>query len=343
MNTMSDIRIRVPRHKKRVRIIKAKDLIEKELESYRPAPPEPETRHEEEADKKQAPTIEELENMMRETADAVRRKREEEALPVQEIEDPKRPVFSQTFTINNTNQPTEISLKNIPPESITVSEAKIEIQSAYDSGFKHGKESSDAEYRKELDRQEQWTRSIDMVVEKMKAAYLKETEKFEDVVISTAMAVAERVLQREISLDDNIAVPAVKRAVELMPGEKILEIRVNPKDFKIVRKAKSELTLDETKIRDVEFIPDITLEQGECYVKTPAGDIESRIKHQLEKIEEELHKSLENPDYKESKALDPESEIDLDRVMQQEKEQEQSEDPEYKRPDLTNLDLFKDY
>ncbi len=336
---MSNVLIRVPRRTKRVHIIKAKDLIEKELESYRYIPSRPEVLEQEE------PTEEEILAKRAEeerVEELLRIKEEEERLPVKEIEVPPKTVFTQTFTLNNQEEPTEISLKNIPADSITINEAKIEIQSAYDTGFKHGKETSDAEYRKDIERKDLWVKSIDSVVEKMRNEYLNELKKFENIIVSTAVAIAEKIIQKEIETDSSVIINQVKQALSVLSNDKILEIRVSPKDYKIIRKAQAEIINDPTRMRDVEILADLNVSDGECLVKSQSGNVATTITAQLEQIAQDLDAVFDNPNYHDDKIHDRDSVIDLERV--QENQAKTNEDgSDYQRPDLTKLDLFKDY
>jgi flagellar assembly protein FliH len=337
---MSNVLIRVPRRTKRVHIIKAEDLIQQELDSYRYIPPAPEEPVQE------GPTEEELAAQAAEQAriEALLKEKAEEAkIPIVDIPVPPKTVFTQTFTLNNQEEPTEISLKNIPADSITINEAKIEIQSAYDTGFKHGKETSDAQFRKDIERKDLWVKSIDSVVEKMRSEYINELKKFEDVIIDTSVAIAEKIIQREIEADSSVIINQVKNALAVLPTEKILEIRVSPRDYRIIRKAQADIINDPTRMREVEFLADINIQDGECLVKSASGNVATKITDQLDRIAQDLEGVFDHPNYHDDKIRDPESVIDLERVQSPQQTGETDDSQEFQRPDLTKLDLFKDY
>lgn len=334
---MADVLIRVPRRTKRVNIIKSKELIEREIARARYVPPplEPVIL---------PPTPEEIAAIEKKERDklfyAKTKIEEVEDIEVVELKDMPKPLITQTFTICNSKEPTEISLKNISTDTITIDEAMIEVQSSYDSGFKHGQETTKAEFHREIDRQNQWVRSIDNVVNNMRLALISEMQVFEDILIETATSIAEKITLNEIDKHENYIVKQVKNALELLPNEKILEVRVNPKDYKVIKNSQADIVHDPTRLRGVEFLPDLEINMGECIVKTVAGNIETRVKNQLEKVSQELHRAMKNPNYFEDKLSDEEAKLEIDRTTVEDKPKAEDK---FEKPNLTKLDLFKDY
>lgn len=263
---MQKVTIKIPRNKQKLRIIRSQDLLNKQIEER--------LRKEEE---------ERLRNLIIP---------EPEPNEVEIQHKPKRPQYTEYFTISNYNQPIQISFKNIPPESITVSEAKIEIQRAYDEGYNDGKETTDLEYKAEILKYEDWIRKIDSVALEIKDKFFQEIKLFEDIIVSTSVMIASEILKREISKDSEIIIEQVKSAIATLEDEVILSIHLHPEDIEIIEQAKSVLTDEKKKLENVKIVPNQIVERGGCILKSNAGNIDARIATQLTNISSLLRKSI---------------------------------------------------
>lgn len=262
--------VKIPRQKQRIKVVRAQDILNRDIEERR--------RLEEE---------ERLKNLII----------PEPELPEIEIKSkPKREQFAEYFSISNANQPLQISLKNIPVQTISINEARIEIQRAYDQGFNDGKETTDAEYKAEISKYEDWIRRIDAVVLEIKDKFLDEAKKFEDLIVDTAIMIATDILDREIKSDNEILINQVRKAIAELEEEEILSIHLHPEDIEILENSKSILTDDKKKLENVKLVPNNSVDKGGCILKSPAGNIDTRIKTQLMNISKILKKSLLDDD-----------------------------------------------
>lgn len=263
---MHKVTIKIPRNKQKLRIIRSQDLLNKQLEDR--------LRKEEE---------ERLRNLIIP---------EPEPDEVEIKHKVKRPQYTEYFTISNYDQPVQISLKNIPPESITVNEARIEIQRAYDEGYNDGKETTDSEYKAEILKYEEWIKKIDSVILEVKDKFINEIKQFEDIIVSTSIMIASEILKREISKDSEIVIEQVKSSIATIEDELILSIHLHPDEVEIIENAKSILTDDNKKLENVKIVPNKSVERGGCILKSNAGNIDARIAIQLANISEILQKSI---------------------------------------------------
>jgi len=326
---MSDVILRIPRQRKKVQIIKSKDLIEKELSKYL---------RETDLDLKalfdEKFNIDDPENQIDPNDDVIIEK---------EIPEINRTVFSQTFSISNSNSPTEISLKNIQAPSITLNEAMIEVQSAYDTGVKHGKETSDAEYLKELRRHEEWVRNIDILMRNIKSQFILETQKLEEIAINMAIAISKKIIDREIETDTNIVIEQAKRAIKHIGEERIIELRVNPKDLKIIKACKSILVSDDMSSSNFDLIPDSKIQEGSCKLMTGAGSIDTDFNKQLEIIKEAMQSELNTNEFKVEKLASESNLADLDNIYDEDTNEKETNDDNIFFTESDDIDLFKEY
>jgi flagellar biosynthesis/type III secretory pathway protein FliH len=271
---MQKVSVKIPRKKQRLRIVRSQKYLDAQLEAKRKA--------------------EELE-LIKQT-DAIEHEPEEVVIQPKQ----KRIQYTEYFTISDANQPIQISLKNIPAESITVSEAKIEIQRSYDKGFNDGKDTSDAEYKAEIRKYEDWIKRIDSVILEIKDKYIDEAKKFEEIIIDTALMIASEILNVEISKENEILLNQVKNAISSLEDDEIFSIHLNPEDIEVLENVKSNLTDDRKKMENVKLIPDRSVDKGGCIVRSAAGSIDARIKTQLQNAKAMLQKALEDQTFEES-------------------------------------------
>ncbi len=326
---MSDVILRIPRQRKKVQIIKSKDLIEKELAKY----------------------LRETELNLKAIFDEDLNKDSQEnqfdpnnaEITEKEIPELNKTVFSQTFSISNSNSPTEIALKNIQAPSITLNEAMIEVQSAYDTGVKHGKETSDAEYMKEMRRHEEWVRNIDILMRNIKSQFILETQKLEEIAINMSIAISKKIIDREIEIDKNIVIEQAKRAIKHIGEERIIELRVNPKDLKIIKSCKSMLVSDDILSSNFDLIPDSKIQEGSCKLITGAGSIDTDFNMQLDIIKEDMQSELNTNEFKVEKLASESNLADLDRIYDEDSNDIVTHNDDNFFVESDDIDLFKEY
>jgi len=200
--------------------------------------------------------------------------------------------FIHKFVLNDKNKPIQINLSKLPKPSMSIEDARIEVQSAYDNGFKDGQESTIAIDESEISHYKDMILSIESVIENLKKSYLKEINKFEEKLIDTSITVSEYVLEKEISLDNNSVINTVKRVLEELQDEKVFQIQMHPNDYQTLFKLKSKLFTNQATAKSVELIIDSKVEEGGAIIISSAGTIDARISSQLNKIKQMLVESL---------------------------------------------------
>lgn len=281
---MQKVIVKIPRKKQRLKVIRNRELLDEQFEGrISPFDPKP-----------------------KEQSEFIEPEPEEVYLPVKK----KATHYTEYFSISDSLEPVQISLKNIPPESITVNEAQIEIQRAYDKGFEDGKETSDSEYKAEIKKYEQWIRQIDSIALELKDKFLSETRQFEDIIINTANLIATQILEREVSRDSDIVIDQVRKAIATLDDDIIFRIHLNPSDVEVLEQARSILTEDKKRMENVKLIPDRSVERGGCILKSAAGSIDARIKTQIANSAQRLQNILDDHIVEGSDLRDTSRELD---------------------------------
>lgn len=114
------------------------------------------------------------------------------------------------------------------------------------------------------------------------------TERLEREAFRFALAVAGKILRREISLDGEGVLRQVKEAFHRVVGAETVTLRVHPDDEPMLRERKNEMLASGQGVREILIEPDATVERGGCIIESPSGNIDARVSTQLAQIDSAL-------------------------------------------------------
>lgn len=103
-------------------------------------------------------------------------------------------------------------------------------------------------------------------------------------LVKLAIAIARRVLRREMSTDPDAMLGLVKAALEKLEGREIERVRVHPADAAAV---KQHLERASTGAR-FEVVPEPRLERGAAIFETSRGSLDASVETQLDEIQRGL-------------------------------------------------------
>jgi flagellar assembly protein FliH len=112
----------------------------------------------------------------------------------------------------------------------------------------------------------------------VKQRYLAESE---DQLVRLAVAVARRILYREIQVDTEALFGLIHAATQRSELRELNRILLNPKDHEALSPHLSRLLLPPR----VEIIPDPALERGALLLESTSGILDASIQAQLEEVE----------------------------------------------------------
>jgi flagellar assembly protein FliH len=103
----------------------------------------------------------------------------------------------------------------------------------------------------------------------------------EDDVVKLAMAVARRILYRELATDPEALLGLVRSALDKLEGREIHRIRANPQDAAVLLQHFQQMNIP----RRIEVLADAALERGSAHFETEHGLFDASIETQLKEIE----------------------------------------------------------
>ncbi len=111
-------------------------------------------------------------------------------------------------------------------------------------------------------------------------------------LVALALAVAERVINKEISLDISTVERVAALALRHTPIERVTKVIVHPNDYPVLdRWATNALG---SKRGQIEILTDPLVSPGGCMIGTKSGFIDARIKTQLSEIRHALAQVIDD-------------------------------------------------
>jgi len=110
---------------------------------------------------------------------------------------------------------------------------------------------------------------------------------WETAAVRVAIAVAEKVIRRELHIQPDIPLALIREALELAAGSPDVRLRLNPIDHDALSSQVRALIETVSAGGDAEIASDPGISRGGCVVETRFGSIDQRIESQLRRIEEE--------------------------------------------------------
>ncbi|MGH9628022.1 MAG: FliH/SctL family protein [Bryobacteraceae bacterium] len=151
------------------------------------------------------------------------------------------------------------------------------VRQAHENGFREGeragREKASAELQPSLER---LGRSL-LELASLRSRIRRETEAD---LVTLAIAIAKRVLHREISVDPEAIQGVVKAALQKMQARDVNRIRVHPSHERHLKDL-----FQKSAVPGVQIFADPALQCGDLIVETKRGDLDASLDTQLQEIE----------------------------------------------------------
>ncbi len=163
-----------------------------------------------------------------------------------------------------------------PPAPVAASvELEARIARAREQAFREGEA---AGAQKASARIDPVLARLAQTVEHIAALGSKVRRQAEEDVVKLALAIARRVLYRELSIDPEAILGLVKAALGRLDAREIQRLRVSPADAELLRR---RVNLPAA----IEIVADTSLERGAAIFETVRGHLDASVQTQLAEIE----------------------------------------------------------
>ena len=118
----------------------------------------------------------------------------------------------------------------------------------------------------------------------------------EKEVVELALAIAQKVICREIATDKETVVCVAKEALAKIDDPGKVNIKMNPSDLKFINETRCQLANLIPDANNVTFEAEENIQSGGCIIETEQGEIDARIDKQLQAVKEFFRSTMVKED-----------------------------------------------
>jgi flagellar biosynthesis/type III secretory pathway protein FliH len=193
--------------------------------------------------------------------------------------------------------PSDYGSNQAQPNKNPAATGRLDAQS-YQEGFNEGLEKGLNEGEKT--GSERAARKLEPVLDSLRQALLQlqtlrqdTYQRIEKEVVELALAIARKVICREIAVDKEVVVCVAREALAKVEDPGKITLKLNPSDLQFINETKYQLSEMIGNIDNITLEPEGSIQSGGCVVETELGQIDARIEHQLQAVEESFRTALE--------------------------------------------------
>ena len=157
-------------------------------------------------------------------------------------------------------------------------------QQAFDEGRKAGHEEGTAQCRHEVEQGKQQALMLVETVEAAKAAMLHQMEQD---LITLSVAIAKKVIQCEISVNQDVLVHQVRQMMQMLSTKGAIRLKVHPDEVAYLQSQQENLVSQGSEV-SIHIEGDSTLGLGACEIETDSLSSNTSIEGQLAILGEAL-------------------------------------------------------
>lgn len=176
-----------------------------------------------------------------------------------------------------------------PPAQSARDEVQERLEAEFKAGFDEGRRQTEKHLRANVEKSLAETKTLTTnLVKTLETALVQFQVSAGTNVVRLALAIAERIVKREVMLDNEFIIRQIHEAVKRVVGIERLKIRIHPLDEPIVREYRSSILTRTDAVRELAIEPDETIARGGCIIESESGNVDALLATQLERIEAAL-------------------------------------------------------
>ena len=175
--------------------------------------------------------------------------------------------------------PGEIQAREIELPSLSTEHLQAIERDAFDKGYANGERTAQMEAARQL---EVTMRQLSATIEEIAALRLGVMRRAERELIHLAMAMAQRIIRRELNIDPDLLLVIARVAIDRLGERAAAIVHLHPADHAVL--SKSSLESNGT----IELVVDPEVPRGGCRIQSSFGEIDAGIEAQIRELAREL-------------------------------------------------------
>lgn len=156
---------------------------------------------------------------------------------------------------------------------------------AFNEGFEEGRVQAEQTLKIKIDEMMSEASAVLQQAYIEKERIIQEAEPF---LVELSCAIAEKIIDRQLELKPDYSVELIKKSLSRKREQGVLTLCVAPSQFAFVQAAREELSLVIDSQAELQILPDASVQDRGCVIRSSFGSVDARIDTQLSEIKKEL-------------------------------------------------------
>lgn len=156
---------------------------------------------------------------------------------------------------------------------------------AYQQGYQEGLAQAEQEMTMKLAEMMDEARGVLQEAYRARDVIIQEAEPF---LVELSCHIAEKVVDKQLTIEPQFTVDLIRKNLARKREQGLISLCVSPSQFAFVNAAREELALAVDSQAELQILPDSTVKDLGCVIRSSFGSIDARIDTQLAEIKKEL-------------------------------------------------------
>lgn len=152
-------------------------------------------------------------------------------------------------------------------------------------GFDEGKELAELEVHRHWETMLTEAKSILDSAYETKEQIIQEAEPF---LVELSAAIAEKIINKQLTVSPDWSLDIIRKSLARRLKQGVITLCVSPKQLTFVQAAREELCLAIDSQAELQIVPDVSVREFGCVIRSSFGSIDAKIDTQLAEIKREL-------------------------------------------------------
>jgi flagellar assembly protein FliH len=177
------------------------------------------------------------------------------------------------------------------PEQEPEPVVSVNHQQELEAAFRQGREDAQREAFQQLGHASEMLAQALEEVSRLRGSLLQNSS---NDMLRLVMSIVRQVLHAETSVNQQIILETIERALNMAVRTDYYHVRVNPADLETVTEHKPLFLASINGLKNLSFQPDPEIARGGCMLESEIGDVDATIDGQLDQIHRSLLATLEH-------------------------------------------------
>lgn len=156
-------------------------------------------------------------------------------------------------------------------------------------GFQQGFEEGRAQAERDLQvKIEEMMKEAQAVLQEAYVAKEQIIQEAEPFLVELACGIAEKVIDKQLTVEPEQTIELIRQSLSRKREQGQIALCVAPDQFSFVQAAREELALSIDSQAELQILPDATVRDKGCVIRSSFGSVDARIDTQLAEIKKEL-------------------------------------------------------